>query len=122
MTRAKRRTKKDTRRTKKATKRPKKAAPRARRSDTETVDAGAGEMPLHLELPSILTGGDVDADRQRAWDSGEEAVGGSVVTPDQDVVDQLGRALGVEQAPDDEVRTSAEILRERDRHRWRQEG
>jgi hypothetical protein len=78
-------------------------------------------MPLRVTPPAVLSGGDVDADRQRAWDSGDEAVGGSVATPDQDVVDELGRALGVEQEATDEVRASAEILQERDRHRWRQE-
>lgn len=78
-------------------------------------------MPLRVVPPAILTGGDVDADQQRAADAGDEAVGGSVATPDQDVVDELGRALGVEQAPDEEVRTAGEILRERDRHRWQQE-
>jgi uncharacterized protein DUF6335 len=31
-----------------------------------------------------LSGGDVDADWQRAESTGEEAVGGSVATPDQD--------------------------------------
>ena len=68
-----------------------------------------------------LTGGDVDADWQRAADVGEEAVGGSVATPDQDRVDAIGEALGVPRAPDDEVRTSAEILEGRDEHRWEQE-
>ena len=72
----------------------------------------------HHELTPRLTGGDVDADWMGAESSGDEAVGGSVATPDQDVVDELGRALGVEQASDAEVRTSDEILRERDRHRW----
>jgi hypothetical protein len=48
-------------------------------------------------------------------------VGGSVVTPDQDVVDELARALGVEQDANAEVRTAGEILRERDAHRWQQE-
>jgi hypothetical protein len=75
-------------------------------------------MPLRLPPPAILTGGDLDADLQRAGDSGDEAVGGSVATPDQDVVDELGRALGVEPEPTDEVRTAQEIPRERDRHRW----
>ena len=71
------------------------------------------------EAPSSrLSGGDVDADAQNAWGAGDEAVGGSTATPDQDVVDELGEALGVPQAPDAEVRTSAEILAERDRHRW----
>jgi hypothetical protein len=65
-----------------------------------------------------LTGGDVDADWQRADSVGDEAVGGSVATPDQDVVDEIGRALGVEQAPDAEVTTSREILERRDRLRW----
>lgn len=65
-----------------------------------------------------LTGGDVDADWERAESSGEEAVGGSVATPDQDVVDEIGRALGVEQESEAEVLTSEEILRRRDRLRW----
>lgn len=72
----------------------------------------------HPETGPPLSGGDVDADWQRAWSSGEEAVGGSVATPDQDVVDEIGRALGVEQPADAPVRTSEEILRERDRRYW----
>ena len=67
---------------------------------------------------SGLTGGDVDADWARAESAGEEAVGGSVATPDQDVVDEIGRALGVEQGSEAEVVTSEEILRRRDRFRW----
>ena len=42
-------------------------------------------------------------------------------TPDQNVVDELGSALGVPRAPDEEVRTSGEILERRDRYRWEQE-
>lgn len=68
-----------------------------------------------------LSGGDVDADWARADSVGEEGVGGSVATPDQDVVDELGDAYGVPRAPDEEVRTSQEILEGRDRHRWEQE-
>ena len=45
------------------------------------------------------SGGDLDADWQRAQSSGEEAVGGSVATPDQDVVDEVARPLGVERSP-----------------------
>jgi Family of unknown function (DUF6335) len=69
-----------------------------------------------------LTGGDVDADWQRAASTGEEAVGGSAVTPDQDVVDHLGEALGVPRAPDESFRPSAELLEERDARRGREEG
>ena len=66
---------------------------------------------------AALAGGDVDAASDQP-DGGDESVGGSTPTPDQDVVDELGEALGVPQAPDEEVRTSAEILAERDRNRW----
>jgi hypothetical protein len=75
------------------------------------LEANAGTRP-------ILTGGDPDVDWQRAASFGEEAVGESVATPDQDVVDEFGEALGVPQARDAEVRTSEEILRERDRRYW----
>ena len=68
-----------------------------------------------------LTGGDVDADWRRAASSGEEAVGGSVVTPDQDVVDELGEALGVPRAPEESFRPSSELLEARDARRSRQE-
>jgi len=79
------------------------------------------ELAEHTSTSPELTGGDVDADWQRADSVGEEAVGGSVATPDQDIVDELGEALGVPRAPDEEVRTSEEILEERDRRRWEQE-
>jgi hypothetical protein len=81
-----------------------------------------GELPFGPAIAAVLTGGDVDADWMRAGDSGDEAVGGSTATPDQDIVDEIGRALGVEQESDAEVWTSREILRERDLHRWLQEG
>lgn len=84
-------------------------------------DAGRLIEPLEEAVgppEAVLTGGDVDADWMRAGSTGEEAVGGSVATPDQDVVDEIGRALGVEQAPEAEVRTAEELLHERDRFRW----
>ena len=89
------------------------------RSDREREEAErlAKLLPANPEL----TGGDVDADWQRADSGGEEAVGGSVATPDQDVVDELGDALGVPRAPDEPVRSSQEILEQRDRNRWKYE-
>lgn len=78
----------------------------------------AGEVADHRETGPALSGGDLDADWRRAHDGGDEAVGGSVATPDQDVVDEIGRALGVDQGADAEVRTSDELLRARDRFRW----
>jgi hypothetical protein len=76
------------------------------------------ELETHHEVGPVLSGGDFDADWARAESSGEEAVGGSEPTPDQDIVDELARALGVEQDTDAEFRTTSEILRERDRLRW----
>lgn len=78
----------------------------------------ADDLRLETERGRALTGSDVDADRERAESSGEEAVGGSVPTPDQDVVDELAHALGVEQPDEEEFHSSGEILRERDRFRW----
>jgi uncharacterized protein DUF6335 len=79
------------------------------------------EPMVSAPFTAVLTGGDLDADCMRAWDCGDEAVGGSVATPDQDIVDDLGRAFGIAPDPDAEVWTSNDILRERDRHRWQQE-
>ena len=76
------------------------------------------DVMAHTETSPRLTGGDIDADWQAAYSTGEESVGGSVATPDQDVVDEIGRALGVEQESDAPVRASDEILRARDRLRW----
>lgn len=71
----------------------------------------------HETGPSA-SAGDLDADWQRAQSSGEEAAGGSVSTPDQDVVDEIGHALGVEQPSTAPLRTSEEILGDRDRRYW----
>ena len=64
-----------------------------------------------------LTSGDVDADWQSAETVGDEAPGGDNPTPDQDVVDDIGRALGVEYDDDEELQGGDEIA-DRDRHRW----
>ena len=88
---------------------------------TDAERHAATELEQYTDTSPALTGGDPDADWQRADSVGEEAVGGSVATPDQNVVDELGAALGVPRAPDDEVRTSAEILEGRDRYRWEEE-
>ena len=64
-----------------------------------------------------LTSGDVDADWESAETVGDEAPGGDNPTPDQDVVDDIGRALGVEYDDDEELQGGAEIA-DRDRHRW----
>jgi hypothetical protein len=76
------------------------------------------KLERHHERGPRLTGGDLDANWRNAWEAGDETVAGNTSTPDQDVVDELGEALGVAQAPDAEVQSSADILADRDRHRW----
>jgi hypothetical protein len=71
----------------------------------------------HSQGDTKLTGGDVDADWNEAYASGEEAPGGDMPTPDQDVVEEIGRALGVEYEDAEELKGS-EKIEERDRHRW----
>ena len=71
----------------------------------------------HTEGGPALTGGDVDTDWGEAYASGEETPGGDMPTPDQDVVEEIGRALGVEYEDAEELKGS-EKIEERDRHRW----
>ncbi len=63
-----------------------------------------------------LAAGDLDASWQGV-ESGEEAVGGSTPTPDQDNVDQIGSALGVVEQ-DEKPLATTEKIEGRDRDRW----
>ena len=58
----------------------------------------------HTEGGQALTGGDVDSDWNDAYASGEETPGGDMSTPDQDVVEEIGRALGVEYEDAEELK------------------
>jgi Family of unknown function (DUF6335) len=71
----------------------------------------------HTSTSPALTAGDIDADWEAAGTVGDEAPGGDNPTPDQDVVDDIGRALGVEYDDDEELQGGDEIV-ERDRKRW----
>jgi len=64
-----------------------------------------------------LTGGDVDADYENAYFSGDEAPGGDNPTPDQDVVDDIGRSLGLEYNDGEELKSERKVS-DRDKHRW----
>jgi hypothetical protein len=64
-----------------------------------------------------VTGGDPDVDIEDAYFAGEEAPGGDNPTPDQDVVDDIGKALGVTYNDNEELK-GADKLEERDKHRW----
>ncbi|MDX2213984.1 MAG: DUF6335 family protein [Oculatellaceae cyanobacterium bins.114] len=65
----------------------------------------------------VITGGDVDANYDDADAVGEEAVGGTASTPDQDVVDEIGAAVGLEMDDRSFLRTN-DMLEERDDRRW----
>jgi hypothetical protein len=85
------------------------------------AQTGRAEMKDRLKKNTsaspALTSGDIDADWESAETVGDEAPGGDNPTPDQDVVDDIGRALGVEYDDDEELQGGAEI-KERDRRRW----
>jgi hypothetical protein len=71
----------------------------------------------HTETSPVLTGGDVDANWEDAYAVGDEAPGGDNPTPDQDRVDDIGKALGVEYQDNEELKSSDKIA-QRDKHRW----
>src|ERR1700752_1362655 len=71
----------------------------------------------HKETSPELTGGAVDASWEDAYAVGDEAPGGDNPTPDQDRVDDIGKALGV-QYDDNEELKGADKISQRDRHRW----
>jgi len=64
-----------------------------------------------------LSAGDVDAAWEDSIAAGEESVGGSAPTPDQDNVDEIGEAAGVTYQDDEPLDSDKKIL-ERDRRRW----
>ena len=66
---------------------------------------------------AALTAGDVDADMESAYFSGDETPGGDNPTPDQNDVDEIGHAVGVEYQDNEELK-SADKIDERDKHRW----
>lgn len=75
------------------------------------------ELDEHNSLSPVLTGGDLDASWQTANQAGEETVGGSSPTPDQDVVDELGQAAGLNYRDNEPLDYDAKVL-DRDRNRW----
>jgi Family of unknown function (DUF6335) len=74
------------------------------------------EIQEHHTTSPKLSAGDIDA----AWDRanvGEETVGGSSPTPDQDVVDQLGEAVGLTYEDNEPLDTEKKVAK-RDERRW----
>ncbi|MBN3943081.1 MULTISPECIES: DUF6335 family protein [unclassified Nostoc] len=75
------------------------------------------ERDEYTETSPKLTGGDVDAYWQDADAVGDEAVGGSTSTPDQNVTEDLEAAVGLEMADSEFLHTN-DILEDRDGDRW----
>ena len=71
----------------------------------------------HRGMSPSIRGGDVDVDIEDAYFTGDEAPGGDNPTPDQEVVDDIGKALGVQYEDNEELKGSDKII-ERDKHRW----
>jgi hypothetical protein len=89
-----------------------------RGSAVRTGRAEVAERRLeHAGMSTAITGGDVDVDLENAYFTGDETPGGDNPTPDQDVVDDIGKALGVEYQDNEELRASDKVI-ERDKHRW----
>jgi Family of unknown function (DUF6335) len=88
---------------------------------TEAQTASRQQSPNFFEQPPILeeqgrlSGGDLDASSDVGY-SGEETVGGSHSTPDQDNVDELGETTGLTFEDVEELR--GEKVSDRDINRW----
>lgn len=71
----------------------------------------------HTDKSPGISGTDIDANWERADQVGEEAAGGTVATPDQDIVEDLGEALGITYSDTERLATE-DKLEARDQNRW----
>ena len=91
--------------------------------EPDVPDVSAGSRKLaerlreHTDTSPILSGGDIDARWEDADSTGEEAVAGDMPTPGQDVVEEIGQAVGITYRDDEELKIG-EKERDRDKHRW----
>jgi hypothetical protein len=85
------------------------------------ISAGAAKLADRLRNDSLadptLTGGDVDAQWEGAQFSGDESAVSSMPSPENNVVDDIGTAMGVTYADDEELKFG-EKERSRDKKRW----
>src|SRR3954465_8973684 len=88
-----------------------------RGSSARTRPDETAQPPREHHGMTGVTGGDPDVDIEDAYFTGEEAPGGDNPTPDQDVVEDIGKALGVTYDDNEELK-GADKLVERDKHRW----
>ena len=74
-------------------------------------------MDEHRGYDLAPTGGDPDGVVEDSAFVGDTAPGGGNPTPDQDVVDEIGEAVGLTYEDNEELRTT-EKIEDRDKHRW----
>lgn len=86
--------------------------------DSGEVLADLAELRnVDTSVSAELSAGDVDARWKEAESSGDETAGGSNPTPDQEVVDEIGKAIGVTYEEGEPLRVGRKE-EERDEHRW----
>ena len=85
------------------------------------VTAGTAKLAERLRSDSLadptITAGDVVAQWESAQFSGDESAVSSMPTPDGNVVEDIGRAMGVTYDDNEELKVG-EKERERDKKRW----
>ncbi|HEY0139695.1 MAG TPA: DUF6335 family protein [Thermoanaerobaculia bacterium] len=89
--------------------------------DMPDIQAGSAKLAHRLENDSladpIISAGDVDAQWEGAQFSGDESAVSSMTTPDNNVVEDIGRAMGVTYEDNEELKFG-EKERSRDIKRW----
>ena len=85
------------------------------------IKAGSAKLAHRLKNDPLadptITGGDLDAQWEGAQFSGDESAVSSMPTPDNNVVDDIGRAMGVTYSDNEELKVG-EKERSRDKERW----
>ena len=85
------------------------------------ISAGAAKLAHRLQNDPLadpaITGGDLDASWESAQFTGDESAVSSMSTPEHNVVDDIGTAMGVTYQDDEELKFG-EKERSRDRKRW----
>jgi len=84
-------------------------------ADVEWYEQGKQDPPELQE--AVVSEGDIDGDWKEATAGWDKVVGGSNPTPDQNLVDELGKAMGVTYADAEPLRLEEKIA-QRDEERW----
>jgi hypothetical protein len=85
------------------------------------ISASSAKLANRLKNDSladpVITGGDLDAQWEAAQFSGDESAVSSMPTPEQNIVDDIGQAMGVTYQDNEELKVG-DKERSRDRKRW----